>query len=128
MPHPGSPSRRGPGWNKQTHFFSESLWKMTYSKPSLSVSVIRRKRRASSIIWTREKSQVSETDLRLESDPLGGAGGLLGRKDLSRGGPQENPPPSASHLRLLEWPHHPLKERSSFRGGEEISSVRDGEE
>ena len=77
------------------HFFSESLWKMTYSKPSLSISVIRRKRRASSTLWTGGKNGFDKKDLRHKSDPQGG---VVSGAESTR--PEEvpgNPPPSASH-------------------------------
>ena len=47
LSYPGTPSKQGPGWKRQTDFFSDGWKKMTYSKPCPSLSIHLVKRRQS---------------------------------------------------------------------------------
>ena len=89
--------------------------------------MIRRKRRASSTVWTGGKNGFDKKDLRLKSDPQGGV--VSGAEST---GPEEvpgNAPASASHGHATPGMSHKLlTEKSSFQGEDEVSGVRGSEE
>ena len=98
-----------------------------YSKPSLSISVIRRKRRASSTFkLERRVDSIRKTSgrsliLRVVWSPgLKAPNQRMSRESHRPQLPMGTPPRA--------WSHKLLTEKSSFQGEDEVSSVRGSEE